>query len=68
MEKLSGTVRHLEVLNEEKERQLEEALSRLSAAQESAPANHVSEASHYREVSSLSDKVMVIQKSLINKT
>lgn len=53
-------MRHLEALNEEKERQLEEALSRLSAAQESAPANHVSEASHYREVSNLSDKVMII--------
>lgn len=58
-------MRHLEALNEEKERQLEEALSRLSAAQESAPANHVSEASHYREVSSLSDKVMIMMRIIL---
>ncbi|XP_063843658.1 myosin-7B-like isoform X3 [Scylla paramamosain] len=67
VEKLGGTVRHLEALNEEKERQLEEALSRLSAAQESAPANHVSEASHYREVSCLSDKVTSLRQSVMER-
>lgn len=67
VEKLGGTVRHLEALNEEKERQLEEALSRLSAAQESAPANHVSESSHYREVSSLSDKVTSLRQSVMER-
>ncbi|KAG0720873.1 hypothetical protein GWK47_047600 [Chionoecetes opilio] len=67
VEKLGGTVRHLEALNEEKERQLEEALSRLSAVQESAPANHVPEASHYREVSSLSDKVTSLRQSVMER-
>lgn len=60
VERLGTTVRHLEALHTEKEKQLQESLTALSAAQGSAPPSHVSEATHRQEVSTLNDKVNTV--------
>lgn len=59
VERLGTTVRHLEALHNEKEKQLAESLASLSSAQGPAPPNHVSEATHFQEVATLNDKVIV---------
>lgn len=55
---MGTTVRHLEALHNEKEKQLAESLASLSSAQGPAPPNHVSEATHFQEVATLNDKVL----------
>ncbi|XP_071520657.1 uncharacterized protein corn isoform X2 [Panulirus ornatus] len=67
VERLGTTIRHLEALNGEKENQLAESLASLSAAQGSAPPNHVSEASHRQEIATLNDKVTSLRQSVIER-
>ncbi|XP_042228962.1 rootletin-like isoform X2 [Homarus americanus] len=67
VERLGATIRHLEVLHTEKEKQLEESLSSLSAAQGPAPPNHVSEATHQQEIATLNDKVTSLRQSVIER-
>lgn len=67
VERLGAAIRHLEVLHTEKEKQLEECLASLSAAQGPAPPNHVSEAAHQHQITSLNDKVTSLRQSVIER-
>nr|XP_027227754.1 rootletin-like isoform X1 [Penaeus vannamei]XP_027227755.1 rootletin-like isoform X1 [Penaeus vannamei] len=67
VERLGTTVRHLEALHNEKEKQLAESLASLSSAQGPAPPNHVSEATHFQEVATLNDKVASLRQSVIER-
>lgn len=66
-ERLGATIRHLEVLHTEKEKQLEDCLASLSAAHGPAPPNHVSEAAHQLQITSLNDKVTSLRQSVIER-